>query len=859
MASIEAAPRIRHQCSVTKLMEVNNTLAEECKSQLQTTPFGWLLNLHCNIEASGRILEVMATRWNADARAFQVGDRLIPFTLYDIALILGLPVRGEPIDLNQAHSGGSMVEKLLDRHLKTTSPDRNKLVTLLTKTSIQVPNRVRLYIALVFSYFLFPTTSKKVNPSLLPLLDDRANLGTYAWGKAVYDFLVSGLSRAASSMQAKKGRGNLHIQGCTALLQIWACEHLGVGSKNAEINQPFPRFLAWTHQRMYTKKASEAFSKSANVLSVLVAMPWEQDFNVVEEAMETLQETHGSSHPIIVRADGAGPSSIPQTPSNELQLELQAERAEREALARQVRRLKDELDHVKGLVAAVLENSPTIQQNQAATSQNQPPPSPSQNQPQPSPNEPQPSPNQPPPSPSQNQPQPSPNQPQPSPNQPQPSPSPNQPQPSPNQPPHPPHPHKTSPHPHQTSPHPHPHKASPHPYPHTASPHPHKASCPFKPPLWTCQVHRPRLPREAKLPKGKAAKKAKVAVVDVASSPSKQDNAGEAAAAMVDLVSSPSKGATSVTYTRAKTRAHKNLMIVAPHSEPVINEWVDAHFLYQPTAADEAVLADFRKKWGAPKRRGTRKRPNEVDSNEMAISTDTYDLTGREVSSLLADQAQDDGSRWISTAVVDAFRDVLMRKLTQTGHPPPYINFVISVHGGTTILGMAPSTSTQRGKRTRKGKQPIQDDQPQPEAVFRPSWVRSMPTNCNRIFAPAWHNGHFVMMVVDCLQKVFYFFDSLPTAARRALAPTLRKALEQICMENLKHTDVHTWLLQYKDDIPTQDKYASDCGIFMLTFMESLIFSNKIVQFKEADCPRIRERILLELYYTSLLPKAVQS
>ena len=48
-----------------------------------------------------------------------------------------------------------------------------------------------------------------------------------------------------------------------------------------------------------------------------------------------------------------------------MQLELQAERAERETLARQVGRLKDELDHVKGLVAAVLENSPTIQQNQA--------------------------------------------------------------------------------------------------------------------------------------------------------------------------------------------------------------------------------------------------------------------------------------------------------------------------------------------------------------------------------------------------------------------------------------------------------------------------------------------------------------
>ena len=110
-------------------------------------------------------------------------------------------------------------------------------------------------------------------------------------------------------------------------------------------------------------------------------------------------------------------------------------------------------------------------------------------------------------------------------------------------------------------------------------------------------------------------------------------------------------------------------------------------------------------------------RPNEVDSNEMAISTETYELTGREVSSLLGDDAQDNGSRWISTAVitysfcildplfiaylkhefynstlftkqvwhtqvVDAFKDVLMQKLTESGHPPPYINFIISVHGG---------------------------------------------------------------------------------------------------------------------------------------------------------------------------------
>uniref|UniRef100_A0A2N9GXI5 Aminotransferase-like plant mobile domain-containing protein n=1 Tax=Fagus sylvatica TaxID=28930 RepID=A0A2N9GXI5_FAGSY len=52
-------------------------------------------------------------------------------------------------------------------------------------------------------------------------------------GKAVYEFLVSGLNRAAASQKAQKTRGNLHIQGCTALLQIWACEHLGIGAIRA--------------------------------------------------------------------------------------------------------------------------------------------------------------------------------------------------------------------------------------------------------------------------------------------------------------------------------------------------------------------------------------------------------------------------------------------------------------------------------------------------------------------------------------------------------------------------------------------------------------------------------------------------
>ena len=219
-SNLELQTRICHHCIVTKLMEVNKSLSDQRKKQLKTTPFGWLLNLHCNIEASGRILEVMLATWNADERAFQVGDKLISFTLYDVALILGLPVTGEPIDCNKSHGGGCLVETLLVTHFKTAWPERTKLVTLLTKPFIKVLDRVRLYMTFILSYFLFPTTNKKVSTNLLPLLDDIPKLGSYAWGKAVYEYLVCVLNRAVASKKAQKNRGNLHIQGCTALLQV---------------------------------------------------------------------------------------------------------------------------------------------------------------------------------------------------------------------------------------------------------------------------------------------------------------------------------------------------------------------------------------------------------------------------------------------------------------------------------------------------------------------------------------------------------------------------------------------------------------------------------------------------------------
>jgi hypothetical protein len=94
---------------------------------------------------------------------------------------------------------------------------------------------------------------------------------------------------------------------------------------------------------------------------MLAAMPWEQQESVVQEVIEILQETHGSSHTTILRHDGVGPSNTTQTLSNQCQLQFQVERTEREALACHVKHLEDELHRVKGMLATVIESSPIIQ------------------------------------------------------------------------------------------------------------------------------------------------------------------------------------------------------------------------------------------------------------------------------------------------------------------------------------------------------------------------------------------------------------------------------------------------------------------------------------------------------------------
>jgi hypothetical protein len=191
------------------------------KDIIRRTPFAWLLDLEQNIEASGPLLSEMLDRWDENLCAFQVGDKMIRFSLHDVALILGLRVNGEVIKLNHNY-GNSIVDDILKCEFHTTSASREQVEDALWKYQCEacLDDFCRLYITHAFTSFLFPSSTKKLHRSFLALLDNLDSLSTYAWGKAVYEYLVTGLNRASAAKRSRTFQGNVHIVGCTAILQV---------------------------------------------------------------------------------------------------------------------------------------------------------------------------------------------------------------------------------------------------------------------------------------------------------------------------------------------------------------------------------------------------------------------------------------------------------------------------------------------------------------------------------------------------------------------------------------------------------------------------------------------------------------
>jgi len=147
-----------------------------------------------------------------------VGDDIaIPFTAEEFGIVMGLQHVGQPVDL-ELKMGSDMVERLFEGKFHNVS--RSEIYTKLLEFADKhgekdVDDFVRLYILLVFNCILFPMSNYSTPRFLLPYVDDLDGISMYAWGDAVYQFLLDELKNHLEGDSGKR-----YFDGCAIGLMV---------------------------------------------------------------------------------------------------------------------------------------------------------------------------------------------------------------------------------------------------------------------------------------------------------------------------------------------------------------------------------------------------------------------------------------------------------------------------------------------------------------------------------------------------------------------------------------------------------------------------------------------------------------
>ncbi|KAF7836883.1 zinc finger BED domain-containing protein RICESLEEPER 2-like isoform X3 [Senna tora] len=176
---------------------------------------------------------------------------------------------------------------------------------------------------------------------------------------------------------------------------------------------------------------------------------------------------------------------------------------------------------------------------------------------------------------------------------------------------------------------------------------------------------------------------------------------------------------------------------------------------------------------------------------------------------------------WLNNRVVDLYGEILVEWANSYSNKG-YADFFISPYAGVMALE---SLNYRDGLR----------------------WVKKLIKGYhNRLFLPCVINHHYILGVADCLKQKVIVYDSMNCGKHKKDAVKVGNWLRWVCAAVLDYEDSQCWDFMYPKDIPQQEN-GHDCGVFVLTYMASILMCGSIVPFSTEEICGIRDRILIEL------------
>ncbi|KAK8959067.1 hypothetical protein KSP40_PGU022362 [Platanthera guangdongensis] len=205
-------------CSMVQ--PIVDKLDEKCTSILQHTGILHLFNIP-RLPQNIPLLYTLMLLYNGDRNSFKVGSREIKFTVNHVAMILGLPNRGEEVKYSSKPYSDLTKIVLKDK------------LTEMSKEDYKVePSNLKNLVLHLLCNFFFPYSGNKISEELLNFADP-AEFPKYNWPKAIHGFLKKEF-RILSEKANKRPKEELgirptetigYIDGCSHVVLIWILEH----------------------------------------------------------------------------------------------------------------------------------------------------------------------------------------------------------------------------------------------------------------------------------------------------------------------------------------------------------------------------------------------------------------------------------------------------------------------------------------------------------------------------------------------------------------------------------------------------------------------------------------------------------
>ncbi|KAK8963259.1 hypothetical protein KSP40_PGU014031 [Platanthera guangdongensis] len=187
------------------------------------TPFGCIIKAIPKLYMNVEILEILLSSWDEDQCGFVIGGNIIPFTADDIALITGLPNRGDKVLRKNVGFNGDTNYGRRGRSLKGLEKSLDNAVQIFKSSPNSENDRcfVQLMILYLWGSVLFPT-SRIVPAYLFYYVQNLEAIGNYNWADAIHSFLVKEIKKNNEGKRV----ADRYISGLCLAVNVWFFEHV---------------------------------------------------------------------------------------------------------------------------------------------------------------------------------------------------------------------------------------------------------------------------------------------------------------------------------------------------------------------------------------------------------------------------------------------------------------------------------------------------------------------------------------------------------------------------------------------------------------------------------------------------------